>query len=260
MEARMRKLLILLTTILGLAFFSCEEPVKPIEASLLIEKIEWLKSSSPVGSSCIRIQDEKVIYIDPAYLAITDTTPRADLILITHPHHDHFSVGNVRQLLKKDTQIVTGIECKDVLETRFPDENWIIQLIEVGQKVTASGIEIAAVPAYNTDENAPHLKEYSFEYGFVGYIINYRGVWLYVSGDTSFIPEMQGLENIDIAFFNIREFYCMSGEEAVRAAQTFKPKYMVPVHWLKTEEGDIDYIKAHCPDTTELLVLTPVMP
>ncbi len=254
----MKKLVFILTAALGLSLFSCEEPVKPIEVSVLLKNIEWLQCSSPIGSPCIRIMDEKVIYIDPAYLTINDTTPKADLILITHSHYDHFSVRNVKQLLKEDTQIVTIIDCQDVLITRLPDENWQIQVIEPGEKLKAAGIEITAVPAYNTDEGAPNPKES----GYVGYVINYRGVRLYISGATSFIPEMSGLENIDIAFFNIRDFYCycMNGEEAVQAVKAFGPKYLIPVHWLNTEQADIDYIKANCPNTTQLLFLTPVMP
>jgi len=252
----MKTLTFLILAVTSFSLFNCEEPVKPIEVSVLLKNIEWLQFSSPVGSPCIRIMDEKVIYIDQAYLTINDTTPKADLILITHSHSDHFSVGNVKQLLKEDTQIVTIIDCQDVLITRLPDENWQIQVIAPGEKLKAAGIEITAVPAYNTDEDAPHPKES----GYVGYVINYRGVRLYVSGDTSFIPEMSGLENIDIAFFNIRDFYCMSGEEAVQAIEVIKPKYLIPVHWLNTEQADIDYIKANCPNTTQLLFLTPVMP
>ncbi|MBN1797737.1 MAG: MBL fold metallo-hydrolase [Spirochaetales bacterium] len=252
----MKKLLLILIGTLGLSLFSCEQAAKPMDVSALIKNIEWLQSSSAFGSPCIRIMDEKVIYIDPAALTITDATPKADLILITHSHNDHFSVANVKQLLKEETQIVTIIDCQDVLETRLPDENWHIQVVAAGEKLNAAGMEITAFPAYNTDESAPHTKQS----GFVGFVFNYRGVRLYVSGDTSFIPEMKELKNIDIAFCNIRSFYCMSGEEAVQAVQTFGPKYLIPVHWLKTEQADIDYIKANCPDSTEVLFPTPVMP
>jgi L-ascorbate metabolism protein UlaG (beta-lactamase superfamily) len=237
-------------------FFSCEKAVAPADAATLVKNVEWLESSSQFGSACIRICDEKVIYFDPSGLIIKEETPKADVIFITHSHSDHLSVGNVRQLVKDDTVIVTIPEIKAILEERLPEGNLHFQTIEAGEKVKIKGMEIEAVPAYNTAEQPAHPKES----GWVGYLINYRGVHLYHSGDTSFITEMKDLKNIDIAFLTIRDIYMMSGQEAIQAINAFKPRYVIPIHWLKTEERDIEYLKANCPSTTELLLLTPKQP
>jgi hypothetical protein len=168
MEGNMKKILVILITVLGPFLFNCEEPVKPIAVSSLIKNIQWLKSRSTYGSPCIRIMDEKVIY--------------------------------------------------DVLVTRLPDENWHIRVVAAGEKCRAAGIEITAVHAYNTNENAPHTKQS----GFVGFVFDYRG------------------------------------EEAVQAMEAIKPQHMIPAHWLETEKSDIDYIKENRPDTTEVVCLSPV--
>jgi L-ascorbate metabolism protein UlaG (beta-lactamase superfamily) len=246
----MKTQLFILIILLAFSVFHCAEPVKPTTVSALLQKIEWLASSSPYGTSCIRIMDDKIIYIDPAALTITENTPKADLIFITHSHSDHFSVGNVRQLRKETTQIVTTIECKDILETRFPDEPWNIKAIAAGEKLTVGGMDTEALQAYNDTDQPAHVKDVG-----VGFVFKYRGVRLYISGDTSFIPEMNALDNIDIAVFYVRKLFSMSGEDAIKAIQTFKPGYVIPVHFIDQDQPEVDYLKTNCPDGTTVMML-----
>jgi L-ascorbate metabolism protein UlaG (beta-lactamase superfamily) len=242
--------------ILAGLIFSCENTTIPTDAAALLNNIEWLENSSPFGSATIRIRDKQVIYFDPGALNITDETPKADLILITHGHAEHFSVGNVRQLVKDDTQIVTLAELKLVLEERIKDQNLHINAVKVGDKIKINGIEIEAVPSYNTGERPLHPKES----GLLGFIVNYRGVCLYFSGSTSFIPEMTDIKNIDIAFISVGVEYTLSGPEAIQTIGMIKPKYVIPVHWMELQEKEIEYLKANCPSATELRVLTLVRP
>jgi L-ascorbate metabolism protein UlaG (beta-lactamase superfamily) len=83
--------------------------------------------------------------------------------------------------------------------------------------------------------------------GWLGYIITIGGIRIYHSGDTSFIPEMKELENIDIAILTVRNHYMMNGKQVVDAIASFKPKVVIPVHWLPAEESDIRYIQEHAP-------------
>ena len=63
-----------------------------MKLSEFLKKIEWLKSSHPYGSACIRINSEKTIYFDPANIPEESMKKKADLILLTHSHDDHFSI------------------------------------------------------------------------------------------------------------------------------------------------------------------------
>jgi len=51
-----------------------------MQLSEFLKKIEWLESSHPYGSACIRINNQQTIYIDPAYLSEENIKKKADLI------------------------------------------------------------------------------------------------------------------------------------------------------------------------------------
>ena len=64
----------------------------------MYDKLHWL------GHDSFRIDGDVVIYIDPWKVA--DDAPAADLILITHEHHDHFSKEDIQKIRRRDTEIV----------------------------------------------------------------------------------------------------------------------------------------------------------
>src|SRR3954469_18523582 len=67
-------------------------------AAVLLDSIEWL------GHSGFRIRTPGgLVYIDPYRVG---DVPKADLILITHGHYDHFSPRDVEQLSHRDTWLV----------------------------------------------------------------------------------------------------------------------------------------------------------
>jgi L-ascorbate metabolism protein UlaG (beta-lactamase superfamily) len=251
----MRLQLIMIVFILTYALFQCTEPIKPTTPAALLDNMEWLASSSPYGSPCSRIMDDKIIYIDPASLAIKENTPKADFIFVTHSHSDHFSVSTIRQLCKETTRIVTTLECEDVLVTRAPDDPWKISVVAAGDKLSLEGMEIEAFQAYNDVEQPSHVKDVG-----VGLVIGYRGVRLYISGDTGYIPEMKDIHDIDIAVFYVRKLFCMSGEDCVKAANTFNPTYVIPVHFSAQDQPEVEYLSANCPSGTSIKMLQQQQP
>jgi L-ascorbate metabolism protein UlaG (beta-lactamase superfamily) len=69
----------------------------------------------------------------------------ADLILITHDHHDHCSPEDVKKIQGPNTIIVAPAECAKKLAGK-------IVFVKPGDKITVAGIEIKAVTAYNTNK------------------------------------------------------------------------------------------------------------
>jgi L-ascorbate metabolism protein UlaG (beta-lactamase superfamily) len=214
-------------------------------------KIEWLKSTHAYGSACVRIIHDKVIYIDPSCLLSEQTSVKADLILVTHSHDDHFSITTIQELCKESTKILGPKDCHDELinaSLRFK-----VITLSPGDKATVDEITIEAIPAYNLESSAhPRSKDW------LGYIITIEGVRIYHSGDTSFIPEMNGLKGIDIAILTVRDHYMMNGKQVVEAMASFKPKILIPVHWLTPELSEIEYIQKHTPPTTKVVLLEPI--
>jgi L-ascorbate metabolism protein UlaG (beta-lactamase superfamily) len=176
----------------------------------MIEKIHWL------GHDSFRLEGEVTVYIDPWKLP--PNSPKADIILITHDHYDHCSPEDVAKIQKADTVIVTIPAAARKLKGE-------VKTVKPGDKITVKGVEIEAVPAYNTDKQF-HPKGA----GHVGFIVTLGGKRIYHAGDTDFIPEMKGLK-VDIALLPVSGTYVMTAEEAAKAADAIKPEVAIPMHY-----------------------------
>ncbi len=211
-----------------------------------LKKIEWLETDHSYGSACIRVNSEIVIYFDPVNLSEENMKMKADLILLTHSHDDHFSVETLENLVKPTTIIVCPVDCEETLiQDRF---DFNIYVIKAGEIVKLNRVKIEAIPAYSSSAHPNSA-------GWLGYIIELNDFRLYHSGDSGFIPEMNNLTNIDIAFATTREPYMMNPTEIIQAIKAFKPKILIPIHWIEEEKENIDYIKENAPEFTKVITL-----
>ncbi|MBF0521060.1 MAG: MBL fold metallo-hydrolase [Nitrospirae bacterium] len=177
----------------------------------MLENIKW------VCHDCFKITGEKTIYTDPYNIKKPD---KADLIFITHTHFDHFSPDDIRKISGQNTAFVVPHDCAFKLTGN-------VKVAMPGDKFTVSGIEVEAVPAYNTNKNF-HPKANNW----LGYIFKVNGIRIYLAGDTDHIPEMRALSNIDIAFLPVSGTYVMTADEAAAAALDIKPKIAaIPMHY-----------------------------
>jgi len=214
--------------------------------SEFLKKIEWLDTNHPYGSACIRISSQIIIYFDPVNLSEENIKKKADLILLTHSHDDHFSIDTLENLVKPTTFIVCPFDCEEPLLQEHFDFN--IYVAKPNDSFKLNRVKIEVIRAYSTSAHPDSA-------GWVGYIIELNGFRLYHSGDSGFIPEMSNLANIDIAFVTIREPYMMSPKEVLQAINTFKPKILIPIHWIEEEKDDINYIKTNSPEYTKVIIL-----
>ena len=175
----------------------------------MVKDIHWL------GHDTFKIYGEKIIYTDPFKLKKKD---RADIILITHEHYDHCSQDDVKAIQGADTIIIAPPDCAKKLSGK-------IKTVKPGDKVIVDGIEIEAVPSYNTNKKF-HPKSNNW----VGYIFKVKGQRIYLAGDTDYIPEMKHFK-ADIALLPVSGTYVMTADEAVKAALDIKPKVAIPMHY-----------------------------
>ena len=99
-------------------------------------------------------------------------------------------------------------------------------------------IKVRTIEAYN-EKNEEKAKLMHKKGIGVGYIITVEGKTIYHAGDTGLIPEIEHLENIDVALLPIggRDF-TMGLSDAVKAAKKINPKVVIPMHRFESSAGE----------------------
>ena len=149
---------------------------------------------------------------------------KADFIFVTHEHFDHFDKDAIAALSNDKTEVVLNKICADMLGSGKAMNN--------GEKLTLrDDIAVEAVPAYNT---TPDHLQFHPKGRDNGYVITLDGLRIYIAGDTEDIPEMEQLNDIDIAFLPCNQPYTMTPEQLANAAKKFNPKVIYPYHFSET--------------------------
>ncbi len=171
-----------------------------------------------------------LIYIDPVSMfADYSQLPKADLILLTHEHYDHYDIKAVKALLKKQTIIVANANVSDSLK-KEKVKNKLFTL-KNGESTTVHGMLIEAKPAYNT---TPANTKFHPKGRDNGYVLNIDNKRVYVAGDCENMPEMAQIKNIDIAFLPMNQPYTMQPYQVFIAVKMFEPKILYPYHYGET--------------------------
>jgi len=171
-----------------------------------------------------------VIHIDPTmHEADYSKMPKADLIIITHEHFDHFDREAINKIIKENTEIIVSKSCESGIGGL---KN--VKILKNGETCKFNDILIEAIPAYNIVHKRPDGKPFHAKGDGNGYVLNIFGKRLYIAGDTENIPEMKNLKNIDIAFLPMNLPYTMTPEMVADAVKAFKPKILYPYHYGNT--------------------------
>ena len=188
----------------------------------------------------IRIQYEDVeIEVDPVRKlgdrSIDFTTyPKADYILVTHEHADHFDQEAIAQLSTEKTLLITNERCASMIGYGEVMKNGDF-------KELRPDIKLEAVPAYNITEGHLQFHPKGRDNGFILTLDDLR---IYIAGDTEDIPEMASLNDIDVAFLPCNQPYTMTPEQLVHAAQMCRPLVLFPYHYGQTDVSSLsDAIK-----------------
>lgn len=182
-----------------------------------------------IKHASLRIEyDGLEIQVDPVvkYAPETDYSafPKADVILITHEHFDHCDPAAISALKKAGTQVFANPAVQKKLGLGVALENGDSQVL-------AKGIQLDAVPAYNT---SPGHTKFHPQGRDNGYVLTLDGLRIYIAGDTEVIPEMAELKNIDVAFLPCNQPYTMTPEQVAKAARIINPKVLFPYHYSET--------------------------
>ncbi|MFW9968510.1 MAG: MBL fold metallo-hydrolase, partial [Candidatus Thorarchaeota archaeon] len=176
------------------------------------------------------------IYIDPYVIPDNYTELPADIILITHPHFDHYSLLDIRDIEKNDTTFI------------FP-ENMTVQIerhdgigLDPGESHQVGEINITAFWMYTLDR--PSMpSSHPRDSNWISYIIDIDGFKIFHAGDAKYMEEYESLsDTFDIAFLPIYWDSAMGLLEVslipiVDVVEMIQPKNMVPTHY-NTFEND----------------------
>ena len=149
---------------------------------------------------------------------------KADFILVTHEHFDHFDKEAISTLTGENTQVILNKRCAEMLGNGRA-------MVNGDRLQLRNDITLEAVPAYNITPD--HLKFHP-KGRDNGYVLTLDGLRIYIAGDTEDIPEMANLKDIDIAFLPCNQPYTMTPEQLAKAVKMFNPKVVYPYHYSDT--------------------------
>lgn len=241
MNAGFSKLIVMLTLIGCMGFACGEETSREVaeEVKELLNGVTWFMQAA------VRIEGEKIVYVDPYRLG--SVKQDADIVLITHSHGDHLSPADIAKIARENTVFVCPRDEKCLSALKGKN----VKTVAPGEKLEIGGIRIAVVPAYNL-EKPYHPKSNAW----VGYVVQMGNRRFYLAGDTDLIPEMKDIE-ADIAFIPVGGKYTMDATEAAEAAKIVKAKYFVPYHGGGTSVGSKADIETFCASCAKAVVLQP---
>lgn len=169
------------------------------------------------------------IYVDPVGGDIDYASmPKADLILVTHSHYDHFELPVIETLGKDDCTVI----CNRETASSFDFDCITMTPGDIAEPF--SGLTVKAVPAYNISEGRTDFHPRSRE--DCGYILTMGGTVIYVAGDTEDNEDVMSLTGIDIAFLPVNQPYTMTVDQAVRVVKAVRPEIFYPYHYGQVEE------------------------
>jgi L-ascorbate metabolism protein UlaG (beta-lactamase superfamily) len=181
--------------------------------------------------------DKKTIYIDPVEI---DPFEKADYILITHSHPDHFSLTDIKKILKSDTKII----CSKSVSKKLKGFNTSIHILEPGDTLKLEGLNLTATAAYNTKSIFLWIKAHPRSKGNIGFILTLdNGYRIYHAGDTDYIPEILKINNIQLLLIPIGgDNLTLNEEEAAMIVNQIKPEIAVPMHYeIKNGENRVKF-------------------
>lgn len=226
-----------------------------------------------VGHSTVLLQiDDKVLLIDPVFedvisgvvlrkveagLDIKDI-PRLDMVLVSHAHMDHMSLGSLKDLDKRfpKAKLIVPLGAEEYLPSydmemiRLKTAN-SKELGYIGESKNINGVKVTAVFAQHQGGRYG-MDSYTWMVpGCTGYIIEYNGITVFYGGDTTYdeyaYKYLGAQYKIDLALVPVGpcrdcetdgSYYHLASLGALKVFDELKADYMIPVHYGALEYFD----------------------
>ena len=196
-----------------------------------------------LGHASVQIeQGGKVIIVDPvAMMADLSKAKPADLILVTDIHGDHFDADAVAKLRKPGAPVVVPQSVADM--KKIPNPTIMMNATMRTNEQALAGITVIAVPAYNIQRGPAPGQLYHPRGRGQGYVLAFsdklaavrqkQAGQVYIAGDTECVPAMTTwVTDVDVALMPMNLPYTMTPAEAAACVKEFKPKMVIPYHYM----------------------------
>lgn len=211
-----------------------------------------------LGHACFIISGDskESILIDPYILENPQNTKKideikADYILISHAHADHF--GDTYEIAYQNT--ATIISTSEIAKKAITD-GFNASPQHIGGRSKYSFGSVKLVPAFHgSGIPGGHA---------CGFVIEYYGFKVYFAGDTGLFGDMKligDLDDLDIALLPIGDNFTMGIDDAIIATSFLHPKIVIPYHYNTWPiiEADPNEFKRNVEDKTnsKCIILYP---
>jgi L-ascorbate metabolism protein UlaG (beta-lactamase superfamily) len=170
-----------------------------------------------------------MIYNDPTGGATPYASfPRADLILVSHNHGDHFEASTLSAVRKTNGIIIAplGVYSHATMTPLLRSNTVVLGSGPLTNTYPVStnllGLSVEAVAAYNSNHPIGNNN---------AYVVTIGGKRILMTGDCGDGPELRALPDIDIAFFCINTPFTMTLNQATNCARVMRPKVIYPYHY-----------------------------
>ena len=150
-------------------------------ATVLIQICDKIIITDPFFTNTIGMVVKRFVKpgLDPSLLT------KVDFILISHMHFDHLSYGSLDMLPKNGTLIIP-----DGIARYVPDFGFNkIEELKPWDVIESDSVRITAVPAQHFTGRYGFDRDWLGDVGYIGYVIEYRGITVFFAGDTGYDPE-----------------------------------------------------------------------
>jgi L-ascorbate metabolism protein UlaG (beta-lactamase superfamily) len=187
-------------------------------------------------ASFVMSYNGKTIYVDPDGAAsLYAGIPKADYVLITHEHGDHFDANTINAVINAGVKIIAPQIVYNQMPVALRNQTTVIDYsagtpapedIDLFDELNNLLFSVQAVPAYNARHPLGNGN---------GYIVTIDEKRIYIAGDTGNQAELRALENIDIAFVCMNTPFTMTPADAVNLVREMDPLVVYPYHYRNSD-------------------------